>query len=183
MSKIATGTRSKASRLRRLLLPAAPIRAPRLPRGAVGIARLDVRVDAREHKRDQRGKDHLPQLEEHEPQTAHETTAHDGTLASDVPGHATRWRRPSAFSTHVSSRTRASESGSSRPSSVYPSTQCGSQRIGARHEKRSQNARLCKGPRTRSYISRKISGPRAPARRARSFRAIATSFAGSAMSA
>src|SRR6185436_7411659 len=94
MSKIATGTRSKASRLRRLLLPAAPIRPPRLPGCAVGIARLDVRVDAREHERDQRGQQHLPQLEEEEPQTAHETTAHVRTLARTVPHQrgTTSWR-------------------------------------------------------------------------------------------
>src|SRR6185295_10905015 len=85
MSKIATGTRSKASRLRRLLLPATPIRAPRLPGSAIGIARLDVRVDAREDERDQRGQKHLPQLEEQEPQAAHETTAHVRTLARTMP--------------------------------------------------------------------------------------------------
>jgi len=51
MSKIATGTRSKASRLRRLLLPAAAICAPGFACGAVGIPGLDVRVDPRDELR------------------------------------------------------------------------------------------------------------------------------------
>src|SRR5437867_12577481 len=77
----------------RLLLRATAVSAPSLARNALGMAPFDVRIDAREHDRDDRREQHLPQLEEQESQTAHEATAHGGTLATDVPAHATHVRR------------------------------------------------------------------------------------------
>src|SRR5207302_4010772 len=46
-------------------LPAVAIRAPRLARGALAPGRaFDVRVDAREERRQQRGREHAPEREE-----------------------------------------------------------------------------------------------------------------------
>jgi hypothetical protein len=48
----------------------------------LGVTLLDVRVDAREEHREDRGERELPDLEQDESEASDETTAHVRTLAS-----------------------------------------------------------------------------------------------------